>query len=274
MFVHDRLTGTTTRVSVSSTGAQGNGESDGGVAISLDGRFVAFGSGSSNLVHGDTHAHLDAFVHDLVTHTTERASVSSGGTQGRSQSAFPSISGDGRIVAFQGIANNLVHGDTNVVFDDLFVRDRHASGFDSPCDAGANGVVACPCANAPAGAGRGCDNSSGTGGAALSASGSAYLGVDELVFATRDEVPGAVSVLMQGSAQNASGVVFDGSVLAPDFGAGDPKVSARSAALGDVIHAGQYRYYFVAYRDNTVLGGCPASSTFNATQTGRVIWSP
>jgi Tol biopolymer transport system component len=294
MFVHDRLTGATTRVSVSSAGAQGDGVSDGGVSISLDGRFVAFGSGSSNLVHGDTNAHFDVFVHDLVAHTTERASVSSGGVQGTSQSIFPSISADGRVVAFQGIANNLVHGDADIVFDDAFVRDRHASGFDSACDPGANGVIACPCANAPADAGRGCDNSAATGGAALSASGSAYLGIDELVFTTRDEVPGALSVLMQGSALTASGVVFgqgvhcasgnllslftktaqSGSIRAPDFDAGDPKVSARSAALGDVIHAGETRYYFIAYRDTSVLGGCPAASTFNATQTGRVIWSP
>jgi hypothetical protein len=64
-----------------------------------------------------------------------------------------------------------------------------------------------------------------------------------------------------------------GSITAPDFGAGDPTVSARSAAKGDVIQAGQSRWYLVYYRDSTVLGGCPASSTFNATQTGQVSWS-
>ena len=64
-----------------------------------------------------------------------------------------------------------------------------------------------------------------------------------------------------------------GSFTAPDFGAGDPSVSARSAAKGDVIQPGQSRWYLVYYRDPIVLGGCPASSTFNATQTGRVDWS-
>jgi hypothetical protein len=64
-----------------------------------------------------------------------------------------------------------------------------------------------------------------------------------------------------------------GSVVAPDFGAGDPSVSARSAAKGHVIQPGQSRWYLVYYRDPTVLGGCPASSTFNATQTGRIDWS-
>jgi hypothetical protein len=64
-----------------------------------------------------------------------------------------------------------------------------------------------------------------------------------------------------------------GSITAPDFGAGDPTVSARSAALGDVISAGQSRWYLVYYRDPVVLGGCPANSTFNATQTAQIDWS-
>jgi hypothetical protein len=65
-----------------------------------------------------------------------------------------------------------------------------------------------------------------------------------------------------------------GSVTVPDFGSGDPTVSARYAARGDVILAGQSRWYLVYYRDPTVLGGCPASSTFNSTQSGQVAWSP
>jgi hypothetical protein len=64
-----------------------------------------------------------------------------------------------------------------------------------------------------------------------------------------------------------------GSITAPDFGAGEPTVSARSAAKGSVIQAGQSRWYFVYYRDPIVLGGCPATSSFNATPTGRVDWS-
>jgi hypothetical protein len=65
-----------------------------------------------------------------------------------------------------------------------------------------------------------------------------------------------------------------GSITAPSFDAGDPQVSVRSAALGDAIQAGQSRWYFVYYRDPIVLGGCPSTSTFNATQTGQVNWSP
>jgi hypothetical protein len=60
---------------------------------------------------------------------------------------------------------------------------------------------------------------------------------------------------------------------APESGAGDPTVSARSAAKANVIQPGQSSWYLVYYRDPTVLGGYRASSTFNATQTGRADWS-
>jgi hypothetical protein len=65
-----------------------------------------------------------------------------------------------------------------------------------------------------------------------------------------------------------------GSITAPDLGAGDPTVSARSAALGDIIQAGQSRWYLVYYRDPIVLGGCDSWRAFNATQTGQVTWWP
>jgi hypothetical protein len=69
--------------------------------------------------------------------------------------------------------------------------------------------------------------------------------------------------------RNASG----GGITAPDPAAGDPTVSARSAATGDPIQAGESRWYSVYYRDPIVLGGCASTSTFNATQTGAVGWS-
>jgi hypothetical protein len=125
----------------------------------------------------------------------------------------------------------------------------------------------------------------------LAASGAAYLSMDTLVFVTSAEKPTATSIVMQGSALAASGVTFGqgvrcvggtlkrlytkaasgGSITAPQ--AGDASVSARSTALGDAISAGQSRWYLVYYRDPNVLGGCPASSTFNATQTARIDWS-
>jgi hypothetical protein len=162
----------------------------------------------------------------------------------------------------------------------------------SSCDPGVDGVVACPCSNPPSSAGRGCDNSAATGGAVMAASGDAYLAGDSFVVTTSGEKPTATSILMQGTTTLVHGAVYGqgvrcvggalkrlfvktavaGSITAPDFGAGDPTISARSAAKGDVIQPGQSRWYLVYYRDPTVLGGCPASSTFNATQTGQVSW--
>lgn len=283
----------TIRVSVDSGGAQGDGPSL-AASISADGGYVAFESAASNLVPGDTNGAYDVFVHDRQSGTTERVSVDSSGAQGSFDSGIqvPSISADGRYAAFDSRAS-LVSADTNEAHD-IYVRDRDYSPFTSLCEPGAGGVIACPCANPPGGPGRGCDNSAGTGGAILSASGIAYLSMDSLVFATSGERPAALSIVLQGNALLSSGVVFgqgvrcaggslkrlytktasSGSITAPDFGAGDPTVSARSAALGQVIQPGQSRWYVVYYRDPIVLGGCPAIGTFNVTQTGEVAWLP
>jgi Tol biopolymer transport system component len=124
VFVHDRQTGETTRVSVRSSGAQVSGFSGEGV-ISADGRYVAFDSYARNLVPHDTNGGQDVFLHDLQTGKTTRLGVSSYGRQASrgSQSAAPAISVDGRFVAFLSNAKNLVTGDTNHVTD-IFVRDR------------------------------------------------------------------------------------------------------------------------------------------------------
>ncbi len=121
VFVHDRLTSMTTRVSVHSSGAEGNGDSY-KPAISVDGRFVSFQSGSSNLVPDDTNGWGDVFVHDRQSGTTLRVSLDSAGTQANSVSGIPSISGDGRLVAFESFASNLVPDDTNGL-QDVLVRD-------------------------------------------------------------------------------------------------------------------------------------------------------
>ena len=92
-------------------------------SISADGRFVAFGSDANNLVPGDTNGTTDVFVHDRFTHETTRVSVSSGGIAGNSGSWIPSISADGRFVAFKSYATNLVPRDTNGALDG-FVHDR------------------------------------------------------------------------------------------------------------------------------------------------------
>jgi Tol biopolymer transport system component len=122
VFVHDRQSRTTTRVSVDGSGAQAN-EQSWRPAISADGRLVAFASRASNLVAGDTNGAADIFVHDRLTRATTRVSVSSGGAQGTGESADPSLSADGRSVAFVSFSSNLVPGDTNR-WEDVFVHDR------------------------------------------------------------------------------------------------------------------------------------------------------
>jgi Tol biopolymer transport system component len=122
VFVRDLAAGLTERVSVNSNGQQGNGSS-GAPAIGGGGQYVAFSSGSTNLVAGDTNGWTDVFVHDRVTGLTERVSVDSAGVAANGASQRPVISADGRYVAFWSQATNLVPGDTNGV-EDVFVHDR------------------------------------------------------------------------------------------------------------------------------------------------------
>jgi len=93
------------------------------VAISGDGRFVAFSTGADNLVPGDTNGTSDVFVLDRQTGAVERVSVASNGDEGNGASHGPSISDDGQFVAFTSAASNLVGGDT-LGNDDIFVHDR------------------------------------------------------------------------------------------------------------------------------------------------------
>ena len=125
VFAHDRTSGATDRMSVSSTGAQGTRQSV-GAQVSGDGRFVAFDSDSPNLVTGDANGRTDVFVRDRTSGVTERVSVSTLGGEGNNQSGFldpPSLSFDGRWVAFTSGANNLVPNDTNNRVD-VLLRDR------------------------------------------------------------------------------------------------------------------------------------------------------
>ena len=121
VFVHDRKTGATARVSVDSAGDQGNDESY-DPAISADGRFVAFFSYADNLVPGDTNGMppTSSFTTARPGRPT-RVSVDSAGDQGNDDSYDPAISADGRFVAFVSYADNLVPGDTNDA-SDVFVH--------------------------------------------------------------------------------------------------------------------------------------------------------
>jgi len=125
VYLHDRVTGQTERVSLSSGGSGGNGGPAmlSGPSISADGRYVAFHSEASNLVAGDNNSCEDIFVHDQLTGETERVSLSSDGVEGDSWSTSPSISADGRYVAFISWASNLVSGDSNDT-DDVYLHNR------------------------------------------------------------------------------------------------------------------------------------------------------
>jgi Tol biopolymer transport system component len=124
VFVHDRQTATTERVSVGGNNRQANGFSNPN-SISGDGRFVVFSSFASNLVQGDTNQQLDVFVRDRQARTTQRVSVSSSGAEGDGASSRADISADGRFVVFESTATNLVPSDTNGQRD-VFVRDLQA----------------------------------------------------------------------------------------------------------------------------------------------------
>ncbi len=121
IFLHDRVAGTTVRVSVDSSGTQATGSSS-QPAISGNGRFVAFVSSAANLVPADTNGLPDVFVRDTQAGTTVRASASGAGVQANGPSRSPSLSRDGRFLAFESDATSLVAGDTNGV-SDIFLRD-------------------------------------------------------------------------------------------------------------------------------------------------------
>lgn len=121
VFVRDRAASVTARISVTTGGVQANGRS-GTAAMSASGRYIVFESTASNLVGGDTNHVSDVFLHDQGSGVTTRVSVGNGGRQGNGESSFPAISADGRYVAFQSMASNLVPGDTNGL-SDVFIRD-------------------------------------------------------------------------------------------------------------------------------------------------------
>jgi WD40-like Beta Propeller Repeat len=129
VFVRDLQTNKTTLVSraTGAAGAKGN-QASLAASISADGRFVAFHSAATNLDPDDTDISGDVFVRDLQANTTTLVSRAGGtvGAKGNSDSVFPSISGDGRFVAFRSEASNLHPDDTDGLAD-VFVRDLQAN---------------------------------------------------------------------------------------------------------------------------------------------------
>ena len=123
VFVRDLVDNQTTRVSLSSSGDQGNASSS-FPSISSDGRYVAFWSAANGLIDQDDNGWQDIFVHDRQTGQTTSVSVTAAGATGNGSSYRPAISDDGRYVAFESYANDLVTGDTTFSSTDMFVRDR------------------------------------------------------------------------------------------------------------------------------------------------------
>ena len=121
VYVRDRRRQRTSQVDVSSRDQAANRFSY-GIALSADGRYAAFNSQATNLVAHDTNNTWDIFVRDLVDGRTSRVNLSDDGAAANTFSYLPAISGDGRLVAFESDATNLVAGDTNEA-SEVFARD-------------------------------------------------------------------------------------------------------------------------------------------------------
>jgi Tol biopolymer transport system component len=122
VFVRDLAAKTTTRISVTTDGKQGAGESV-RPAISADGRYVAFQS-DAPLQSDDANKKTDIYVRDLQNNDTTRVSIGPGGVEGNGGSFSPSLSTDGRFLTYWSNASDLVPGDTNKT-GDIFVFDRN-----------------------------------------------------------------------------------------------------------------------------------------------------
>jgi Tol biopolymer transport system component len=341
VYLYDRIVGGTRVVDVDSSGASSDGPV-GTARISGDGRFVTFDSRANNLVPGDTNGAWDIFVRDLQTGAIERASVDSMGHQSTFGSFNPSISSDGRFVAFESDDD---FGNPPDAFSDVFVRDRmlgtttrvqaspdlgpnansylaeispdgdfiafeskatdlqpdFVNGFQhaylyeqglvvptytSFC-AGDGSGGACPCGNSGT-TGHGCENSSGTGGALLTAIGSTHPDLVRLVCAHVNA--GVPAVFLQGTQSIAPVAFGDGlsciggtvnrlatvnalGTTATYTSCPNQPITTRSAALGDPIAPGSTRYYATFYRDtNASYCPPPSGNAWNMSQAIAITW--
>lgn len=139
VYVFDRQTRVTELISKATGGAPGNGGSFKSV-ISVNGRYVAFESGATNLTTGDTNGHDDIFVHDRSTGTTTRVSVGPNGAQGNNASILAAISSTGQLVGFQSLADNLVTGDANNHWD-IFLHDLSSGVTERVAESALEGSV-------------------------------------------------------------------------------------------------------------------------------------
>ncbi len=122
IFLRDRQSGTTTRISIRSDNLQANGDSY-EASVSDNGLSVVYSTKASNLVTGDTNNVPDVMLRNRQANQTVRVNVSTAGTQANAASAGARVSGNGRYIAFTSSASNLSPGDSNGA-DDAFIRDR------------------------------------------------------------------------------------------------------------------------------------------------------
>ena len=124
VFVYNQVTDTTSNISLSSTGTQGNDVSE-NPDISGDGNFIVFASLASNLDASDTNLSKDIFIHDQSGATTTKISLANDSSEADGDSSNPAVSADGRYVVFESAATNLVGGDNNGNTD-IFLYDSNS----------------------------------------------------------------------------------------------------------------------------------------------------
>lgn len=249
VFIHDRLSGVTTRASIASDGTQGNGFSS-EASLSADGRFVAFHSNASNLVPDDTNASSDVFVHDMLTGSTTLASVASDGTQANNGGGDTSMSFDGRYVAFSSSASNLVPDDTNASFD-VFVHDM-LTGSTTIASIASDGTYA----------------NLGSSDTSLSADGRYVIFISDATNLIAGDTNGVTDVFVRdrvaGTTERVN-IASDGT-----------QANGRSRQLADISSDGRY-VVFDSAADNLVEGDTIPSSPGLADQfihdrlTGRTV---
>ena len=138
VFLFDRETGATERISVDTNGGPANGDSE-EPRISADGRYIVFQSAARDLVDDDASSWQDVFLHDRELDTMTLVSVDSTGVQANARSGGPDVSSDGRVIAFSSLASSLYPQDYNNVND---VYYRHIVSFNAcPGDTNGDNVI-------------------------------------------------------------------------------------------------------------------------------------
>lgn len=291
IFLRDRLLLETRRISISSTGQQSNLPSS-EPRISLDGRTVVFGSSATNLVAGDLNGWRDIFAYDVHTRETRLASFNYLGGQITADAVNePAVDGTGNTVVFISDGDGIVPTHTGGTgIDDAYVMTCSLSRVGTFCGGTA---LNCPCGNA-GGAGRGCANSVNATGGLLTVFGGPDT--DDVVLEASGVPNVASCIFLQGDLDVGAGTEWGGVVFGDGNRcvggnlkrlalrnasggtcaypqAGDPTLSARSAALGDPLLPGSARIYQVYYRNaSPTFCAEPVGGTFNVTNAASVVW--